>query len=536
MPEDFEDKPSEKPDLKEYWRLARRRCWYFFLPLFGGWLVLFAAGWLLPAVYRSGTLIIVEQPSVPSQYVVSNVSSDLQNRLDSITQQILSRTRLLRIIEKLNLYAKDRPRLTPEDLVERMRNDIDIELVRSPGKDDLTAFNVYFSANSPRTAQTVTSELTSLFISENLEARQQQSENTTRFLESQLEQARAVLAEQESRLREYKDRYLGELPGQLESNIQILSGIQNQLQSEQDALGRAKQQNTYLESLLTQYRSVETGVRTPDGAPAGLPSIDQELERLHAQLADLGSHYTEKHPDVRKVKQQIAKTERMKQQIAADLKNKAASGQKDDSAAVDDPGTASGRISPIMEVQSQLKANQAEIANRQETIKGLKTRINEYQGRLNQTPVREQQLADISRDYDQSKANYESLLAKKNQSELATNLEKRQEGAHFRILDPPSLPAKPFSPNRFKLSCIGLFAGLVLGCAGVAGAEFTDDRIYSEKELKKLVPAEILTQIPPLTTPEEEKQQQRAAMRDLLGVSGVTLCILAGVAISYLRG
>ena len=216
MPEDFEDKPSEKPDLKEYWRLARRRCWYFFLPLFGTWLILFAAGWLLPAVYRSGTLIIVEEPTVPSQYVVSNVSSDLQkNRLDSITQQILSRTRLLQIIEKLNLYTKERGRLTPEELVERMRNDIDIELVRSPGKEDLTAFNVYFSANSPRTAQATTSELTSLFISENLEARQQQSENTTRFLESQLEQARAVLAEQERRLREYKDRYLGELPNQL---------------------------------------------------------------------------------------------------------------------------------------------------------------------------------------------------------------------------------------------------------------------------------------------------------------------------------
>ena len=315
-----------------------------------------------------------------------------------------------------------------------------------------------------------------------------------------------------------------------------MSGIQNQLQSEQDALGRAKQQNTYLESLLTQYRSVETSVRTPDGAPAGLPAIDQELERLRAQLADLSSHYTERHPDVRKLKEQIAKTERMKQQFAADLKNKTASGQKDDGAAVDYPRTANGKISPIMEVQSQLKANQTEIANRQETIQGLKAKIGEYQGRLNQTPVREQQLADLSRDYDQSKANYESLLAKKNQSELATNLEKRQEGARFRILDPPSLPAKPDSPNRFKLTCIGLVVGFVLGCAGVAGAEFTDDRIYSEKELKKLVPAEILTQVPPLPTPEEEKQQQRKAMRDLVGVSGITLCILAGVAISYLRG
>jgi len=152
----------------------------------------------------------------------------------------------------------------------------------------------------------------------------------------------------------------------------------------------------------------------------------------------------------------------------------------------------------MMEVQSQLKANRLEIANRQETIQALKAKINEYQARLNQTPVREQQVADLSRDYEQSKANYESLLAKKNQSELATNLEKRQETEHFRILDPPSLPTKPYSPNRFKLACIGLAAGLVLGAASVAVAELTDDRIYSEKEMKKLLPADVLTEIPRL--------------------------------------
>src|SRR5581483_3026032 len=317
MPDDFEDKSRDKPDLREYWRLARRRCWYFFLPLFGAWLVMFSAGWLLPSVYRSGTLILVEQPTVPQQYVVSNITGDLQNRLDSISQQILSRTRLLHIIEMLNLYKKDRGRLTPDDLVERMRKDIDIELVRSPGKDELTAFNISFSASDPHTAQAVTSELTTLFISENLEVRQRQSANTTQFLGSQLEEARRRLAEQEKRVREYKDKYLGELPTQLESNIQILSGFQNQLTAEQDALGRAKQQNTYLESLLAQYRSVETSVRSADAAPMGLPAIDQELERLHAQMADLSSHYTEKHPDIRKLKEQIAKTERMKQQIAA---------------------------------------------------------------------------------------------------------------------------------------------------------------------------------------------------------------------------
>jgi polysaccharide biosynthesis transport protein len=182
------------------------------------------------------------------------VSSDLQQRLNSITQQILSRTRLEGIINKLNLYSDERGRKTQDDLVERMRKDIDVELVRSAADREVTAFNVYYSSKNPRIAQQVTSELTNLFITENLESRRHQAEQTTQFLQSQLGDARQKLAEQEERLRKYKDQYLGELPGQLQSNMQILSGLQSQVQGEQDALGRARQQNTYLQSLLSQYQ------------------------------------------------------------------------------------------------------------------------------------------------------------------------------------------------------------------------------------------------------------------------------------------
>jgi succinoglycan biosynthesis transport protein ExoP len=536
MAEDFlDEKPTEKLDLEQYWRLAHRRCWYFFLPLFVGWLLVFAAIWILPPVYRSGTLILVEQPTVPQQYVVPNVSSDLQSRLNSITQQILSRTRLLHIIDTLNLYQKERRRLTPDDLVDQMRKDIDIELVRSPEHDQqLTAFNIYFAANDPQVAQRVTAELTNLFIDENLEARQQQSENTTQFLESQLRDARQKLTEQENQVRAYKDRYLGELPGQLQSNLQILTGFQQQLQAEEDALGRAKQQNAYFESLLTEYRNITASLKPGDDAPTGLPAIDQELDRLRTQMADLKSHYTDRHPDVRKLKEQIDKNEKMRQEIAADLKAKAKNAPKDDGSEPNITGDMT-RVSPMLEVQSQLKANQFEITNRQEAIKAVQAKISEYQGRLNQTPVREQQLADLSRDYEQSKTNYESLLAKKNQSELATNLEKRQQGEHFRIVDPPSLPQKPNSPNRLKLNLIGVLVGVVLGLASATGAELTDDRVYSEKDFKLLAPTEILIEVPPLTTIEEEKSQQRKAWRDLAGVSLLVICIMAGIAVTYLR-
>src|SRR5208282_2575446 len=241
---------NELPDFTEIKGIVRRRRWQFLVPFFCGWALVWGISWLLPSVYRSGTLILVEQPAVPEKYVVSNIDADIQQQMDSITQQILSRTRLLRIIDLLNLYAKDRKRLSDDALVEKMQKDIEIELVRGDDRK-LSAFNIYYSNRDPKMAQRATSELANLFITENLEQRQRRSENTTDFLEQQLGQAREKLAEQEARVREFKDKHIGELPTQTQGNLQILAGFQNELQAQEDSLNRAKQQNTYLESLLS---------------------------------------------------------------------------------------------------------------------------------------------------------------------------------------------------------------------------------------------------------------------------------------------
>jgi polysaccharide biosynthesis transport protein len=533
MVEDFsEEQAPQQLDWARYLGLLSRRRWYLILPFFLGWFAVWSVSWFLPSIYRSGTLILVEQPTVSQQYVVSNVASDLQSRLDSLTQQVLSRTRLLRIIEKLNLFPKERHKLNLDEMVELMRKNIQIELVRSPEHDQLTAFNIYFSADNPYVAQQVTTELTNILISENLEVRQQQSEDTTSFLQSQLDEARRTLAAQEARVRAFKDQHLGELPGQLQSNLQILSGMQTELQGEQDSLGRAKQQNAYLESLIGQYRSMAHNPKVVAASPAavsgGLPAVDQELSRLKAQLADLSSRYTDRHPDVRKVKDQIAKTERMKAQLEAELAKKSA-----DLPADKNPD--GGKDVASMEVESQLKANEIEMANRQRAISELQGRIADYQSRLNRTPVREQELADITRDYDQSRTYYESLLAKRNQSELATNLEKRQQSEHFRIIDPPSLPIKPYSPNRFKLNMIGLALGLALGVAGIVGSEFLDDRIYDDKEFKKMIPVELMVEVPPVISPEEEAHSRRQSRLGWLATAAMVVAVIAGVAVSFIR-
>jgi succinoglycan biosynthesis transport protein ExoP len=531
MADDFLDEQGadEELDWGRYLRLLRRRRWYLILPFFFGWIAVWGASWFLPSVYRSGTAILVEQPTVSQQYVVSNVASDLQSRLDSLTQQVLSRTRLLRIVEKLNLFPAQRQKASADEIVEAMRKNIQIELVRSPEREQLTSFNIYFSSDNPYVAQQVTTELTNILISENLEVRQQQSEDTTSFLQSQLDDARKNLAEQEARVRAFKDQHLGELPGQLQSNLQILSGMQAELQGEQDALGRAKQQNAYLESLNSQYRNQANNphAAAPGTIPGGLAAVDQELDRLKAQLADLSSRYTERHPDVRKVKDQIAKTEHMKAQLEADGTKKGPWGDK--------AGSSSNDTAPMMEVQSQLKANEIETANRQRAISDLQGRISDYQSRLNRTPVREQELTDLTRDYDQSRTYYESLLAKRNQSELATNLERRQQSEHFRIIDPPSLPTKPYSPNRFKLSLMGLGAGLMLGIIATVGVEMMDDRIYDESDFKKMIPVDLMVEVPPLVSPEEEVHTRRMARLGWVAATVMGMIMMVGVAVSFLR-
>ena len=258
------------------------------------------------------------------------------------------------------------------------------------------------------------------------------------------------------------------------------------------------------------------------------PALDQELGRLRAQLAELSSHYTDRHPDVRKVKEQIAKTERLKQQAEARIATAPASGATDETLHASSPTE--------KEVESQLKANRVEIENHQRSLQDLQKRIGEYQGRLNMTPVREQQMAGLTRDYEQSRKNYEQLLAKRDQSGMATELEKQQQGEQFRVLDPPNLPQKPFSPNRLKLDLIGLVVGLMVGMIALAGTEILDDRIYSKEELAKIVSAPVLSEIPPLATAAEESRQVRAEWLQRGTLSVMAVLIAFGFATTYLFG
>lgn len=518
--------------IEDYLKIIKARRWWLLLPLFLGWGVVWGLSWILPASYRSETVILVERQKVPEQYVVPNIAVDLQERLQSMTQQILSRTRLEKIIEEFQLYPKERVRLGPDQVVDRMRNDIAIDLVEAPGhKGELTAFKISYSAPSAKLAQQVTSELTSLFIDENLRARAQQSESTTSFLQNQLSGARKDLDEQEAKLKEYKTQYLGQLPEQLQSNVQILSGLQSELSSASQALHQAQQQKIYLDSLESHYRSLSADVGSADGK--GVLSTDDELQKLRNQLADYESRYTPNYPDVVHLKEQIAKLEKNKKADEA----KAAKEAKDNPDGPHPTNYAELQaMTPMMQMEGQIKANDLEIQNRQHEVDQLQAQVNSYSGRLNLTPLREQQLSDLTRNHEQALENYQSLLSKEMQSELATNLEKRQEGEQFSVIDPPSLPLRPFWPNRLNFSLLGLAIGLVLAVGITAGLELAENRIRSEKELAALLPVPILAGIPLIVSPRQKVKHRARMMAEAAVASAMLAVIVAGNFLSYYRG
>jgi polysaccharide biosynthesis transport protein len=539
--------PDELDDLtrrtwEEYWAIGLRRRWWFLLPLFLCWTAIWGASWLLPTAYQSEALILVEQQKVPDQYVVPNVTLNLQDRLQSITQQILSRTRLQATIDHFHLYWRGhglRALLKHGDPIDQMRKDITIELVESPGRPgSFSAFKMSYSARSPKLAQQVNSELTSLFVQENVETQRQLSENTTAFLENQLADARAKMEKQEAKVASFQAKHVGDLPSQLQSNVQILGGLQAQLQNTQHTVDEARQQKIYLESLLQQYQSAQTTLGGEDSTLTPTYALDKELLDLRLRLADLRTRYSDYYPDVIAVKNKIAEVEQVKQKSEEEA---AASHQKAGKAtsAVDAAAAEElqhGSPTPMMQVQSQLKANQLEIQNGERREKDLESQIALYQSRLNMAPETEQELAEISRGYEESKSNYNSLLQKQMQSQLATSLEQRQQGEQFLVIDPPSLPEKPSAPNRFAISLGGLALGIALGLGLVALLERTDVRVRQEKDLEGIVPARVLVGIPHLSTPEEDHLESLMWWAEVGAAVVIALLVLVGNLYTLYKG
>lgn len=549
MPDELDQMLST---VENCWDVARRRRWWILLSALLMWGAVWGISWLLPRTYQSEATILLEQQNVPNQYVVPNVSTSVQDRLQTLSQQVLSRTRLEATIKRFHLYPDRhglRALLPSGDQVEHMRKDIEIELVPAPGhSDEFTAFKMRYTANSPELAQQVNGELTLPFVNENVEAQQQLSEDTTHFLENELADARTKMEEQEAKVAAFKAKHIGELSGLSEGNAQqILAGIQAQLQNSRQALDSARQRKVNLESLLQQNQTAAaspgSGVSGNGTASAASDSTmgqgkasDKELRDLRGRLQDLQERYTEDYPDVIALKDKIAKKEQLKERAENEMAANSSSRKR---ASSGDPATIeegpNGSPAQLLRLENELKANQLEIQNYQKRANDLESQISAYLARLSMAPEAEQELTSISRGYEESKTNYNSLLQKQMQSQLATSLEQRQKGEQFRILDPPSLPNKSLSPNHFKYSLGGLALGIGLGLGVVVVLEITDIRVRNEKDLKALVPALMLVSIPRLNTPKEQDVHAMTRWLDLCGVTIVVALIALGNVYAFFK-
>ncbi|HVB34139.1 MAG TPA: GNVR domain-containing protein [Patescibacteria group bacterium] len=514
----------------DYWEVLARRRWILLAALFAFGLAATALAALWPVLYRSEALILVEQQDVPSDYVRPNVTADARQRLATISQQVLSRTRLENLIDRYHLYPSAADRSDRNKLIDRMRKNVALDPVETNGNRHLTALKIEFTYNNPRIAQRVASDLTSEFINQSLEARTQASAATTDFLTAQLAQAEQDLATQQSKLASLKTRYLGELPEQQQSNVQILSNLQAQLYAETNARDNAKQQRIYLQSLAAAYRRTDN--RQPPAkagatnSPAPLAVIDKATSDLDRKITALEAKYTPDYPDVVQARHQLAKWKAMRKAALAQARQPAASG----AAPSAPPAAAISSDANLAEVQSRIKATQAEISMHNGQMAGLNRRIAALETRLQLTPLREEQLAAVTRNYQNARDNYESLLQKKLQSELATNLEMREEGGRLQVIDPASLPQQPVSPNRLEIVLGGWAAGLAAGIGLLSAEEMGDETLRNDFDLLGEMSWPILAHLPILCPAAEQRRHKWKRIAEIVGVVALLL-VSAGLGI-----
>lgn len=429
-----------------------------------------AVAFVLPDRYRSETLILVIPQRVPESFVKSTVTARIEDRLQSITHQILSRTRLERIIQDFDLYAAKRRTAAMETVVDDMRNDITVKVVKGD------AFRVAYVGAAPRTVMQVTEELASLFIDENLRDREALAEGTNRFLETQLADARQRLIAHEKKLEEYRRRFAGELPSQLTSNLQFVQNIQLQIQSLFDSVSRDRDRRIFVERQLREAAgeldasaATPATVPTEDGSNRLAPgsALAQELAASRATLTAFEVRMTPAHPDVQRQRRFVRELEA---KIAAEAAHTTGSAAP----AVSFSVAAEARRRRVEELRIELEQLDRQLAFKEAEDVRLHAVADQYQRRVEKVPARESELAELTRDYSTLQTLYQTLLAKHEESKIAADLERRQFSDQFKVLDPPRPAERPFAPRRWVITLAGVAGGLGLGVALVAFAEYRD--------------------------------------------------------------
>jgi len=479
--------------IEYYLDLALKRRWLLIIPFCIAMMVGMLFAVTLPKIYEAKTLILVTAQRVPSNYVKSVVSSDIESRISTISQQILSRTNLEKVISEFGLFSDPKySKLFLDDMVGILRKRIKVAVNKLRRAD---SFSISVKGPDPERVMKVTNGLAGSFIEGNLKVREAQAVGTSDFLRDELEMMRKRLEEVESNLREYRRKYMGELPEQLDANLRILGRYQDQLNAREGSLRDEKTRLVAVEHQIEAARKTLIESRRPlAGSEDDRPL---SLEQLKSQLATLRSNYTDRHPDVIKLQIQIAALGNQRKNGGV---NSPAESQSDN---IVDPALlmVSNELKDLMRQRLEIRAEINKITFDAAKINGY---IKEYQERVERTPSHEQELLTLNRDYNNMQDSYNSLLNRKLEAEISVNMEKKQKGEQFRIIDHAVLPHKPVSPNIEKLFMLSAAAGLGLGAGLIYLLDLLNTSLRHPKDYESELGLVVLATIPKLISPREK--------------------------------
>ena len=480
---------SVSQTIYPYIQLLLRRKWII---LFGAIPILIAGlvyCLITPLTYKASALIVVVPQKVPESYVRSTITGRNDERIRGILQEIMSRTVLEELIKKYNLYPEMRKKYPMEAVVERMKDDVQIENPRGARRN---AFKISFQGQDPVLVAKVTNAIANLFVEHNLKLRESQSTNTAKFLSEQLEKIYRELKKREENLKQYKMAHMGELPEQRQSNLSTLLALQNQLQTIQENIRRAEDRKLLLRQQLSDQRSSLNIGESHQGQTFGARGLS--LPELKERLRILQSRYTENHPDIIALKKVIAEREKEARKMQR------RTGTSHTPVLTGNPA--------IDALKLQLRAADFEIRQLKEEKRKIEQQILVYQNRIENTPKREQELIDLTRDYENLKTTYDELLKKKLEADQAAALERHQQGEQFKIIDPARVPERPIKPDLKKL--IPLIIVLAFGFSiGLAFAvDLLSNKYYDPDEIKGDYGLNVLACIPVLLSPQEMRKQR----------------------------
>jgi polysaccharide chain length determinant protein (PEP-CTERM system associated) len=439
------------------------------------------AALVLPKKYTSSTMVLVEPPAVSPEVVPTVGNEDLYRHLSSMKDEILSRTRLQPIVEKFNLYPNLRGSEHMEDLVDRLKKSTEVELIQpmvGSTNRQPPGFHVSVTFSDPQLAMNICQEITSMFMEQNISSREKQVRDTGEFLKQQLAEAKTSLDQQDAKLAQFKRQYLGSLPEEQQSNLSLLGGMNSQLEATTQSLSRAHQDKAFNESLLNQqetvWKSAQAGMQSAD-------SLEQQLATLQEQLSGLLAKYTPEHPDVVKLKAQIE-----------DVKRKIATAPAEPKSSTPAPH----ETPQMQQLRAKIKQDDLSIADLGKHQAQIQEQIRLLQSHVQASPMVEQQLKELTRNYQTALDNYNDLLKKQQKSSMAIDLEHQQQSETWRVLDPPSLPIAPSFPKKPIFLAGGLGAGLALGFAVLYLLAMADKAMYTERDVELCLKLPVLTIVP----------------------------------------